>query len=433
MHFAAGTSCGSVRGVLRLVPVCVLLIGMCCLAGCLDFDAAARCAREGVCADAGAGGGGAQAGDSGFGGGQVGPSDGGIPLGEYCSRFLEVFCSHATRCGVVSSMPNCVAMSGTRNYGITARCEATADAVDAGRQAYSAQNAAACIATYATVSCGELLANLISTCGAVTAGALARGDNCFSSADCSRDDYCSSDYTLTCGGRCLARAPVGTVFVDGGTVPCAFGSEFVYDRCIAAPKRGDVCRIDAGVISVMASCPLDSYCDGTTSRCAALRQEGEPCTSADQCLPPSYVCAPPADGGSVCQRFAAAGEACAGRQCSLDLQCVSDGGTSYCAPHRALGDACSPATFCTFGSACGDVSDGDGGTIKRCVAAPKIGEPCSFQNPCGEGYCSGNPGTCQALRRDNEPCQTSESCESAVCRPPPDGGVSRCRRGTSCQ
>lgn len=253
--------------------------------------------------------------------------------------------------------------------------------------------------------------------GATTCAApLANGERCDGDAACA-SLFCDPFRRVCDGGSlgapCTASCAHELLCLDGrcaegglgdpcwGT-SCARGLGCLNGRCAEKGGRG-------------AACSPGSCADGLAcivvapeSRCTADSAAGEscatrPCGRGVWCEPTQHVCVPQAPDGATCR---------------ADDECASWSCRNTCQPRVAppgRGESCEWAA-CSEGLACD-------GTLRRCVDAPKDGEPCG--RSCAAPGCA-EPTLCaRGLRCDERGlCHRSwMAFPSCAWEPCPDGFV----------
>lgn len=253
---------------------------------------------------------------------------------------------------------------------------------------------------------------------------------------CLLDEHCAPGEF--CAGACqppnceCSGCPVGTCTPSGqggcqddsdcGTGECNDGV------CSAGPQLGDAC-------TQTYECYPVGQC--VNNVCVEKSGPGEACTALDGCVDP-FLCVE-----GTCQIMNLTCEpARAGRRCTWLRVCddsswcdLFDGVT--CKPRARLGaecettllrdvETCMPGSTCTYDEASG---------TNRCVALPKLGEPCTGQCDTGSfcfgGVCQGDP-VGRRCDYDN-PCPSGLRCHDdlEVCAPPAAVGES-CRDTVDC-
>lgn len=157
---------------------------------------------------------------------------------------------------------------------IAASYEEANAAADEGMAKYHADKAGACVASFASVSCGA--SDLADECDEIFSGNIAQGDECQASNQC-REGRCGGieyddDFNVSQPGACQPYLELGETCDYGDCGPNAYCDDIVND--------------DTG---------------GFTYACVALKDNGEACEDFDGCK--SGYCEAPADdpgGQAVC-------------------------------------------------------------------------------------------------------------------------------------
>ncbi|MDY7229154.1 choice-of-anchor A family protein [Hyalangium rubrum] len=269
-------------------------------------------------------------------------------------------------------------------------------------------------------------------------------DNCNGQID--EGFECAGASSRSCTAWCGAA---GTQTCDPAT--CGYG------ECASA----SCCRADA-------DCGGGSFCEGST--CAAQRENGESCSSANQCASGQCVdgvcCNGACDGacdacnltGSVgtcgftpatvrCRDsagtcdveeyctgmsascpadiFLSAGTACTpdGNSCTLDM-C---NGSGHCAhPPAPVGVSCNDGNACTTGDVCNGAGTCGGSTLS--CNSPPDAQCYQSAGTCTDGACSYTPKSAGTSCNDGNTCTTGDVCNGAgtcggtalSCNSPPD-------------
>lgn len=445
----------STERVLRLGFLSVVSV----LAACGD-DGASGIAEDGGMADghdsglderdvgdAGDGSGDAQVGDGGD-----EPSDGGPDGGmhstltpsQLCSRLRaeadEWFCAQP-------SIDDCDAILDAASE----RCQVVVDAVEAGRLAFDADAAQACLDDLTTSQLGDAFSSRYLPCEEVFIGRIEPGEDCFFdygfvANECVPSAYCSQG--SACPGTCKPYRTKGQSCGSDG--PCA--PELACKRdcqppcdgtCEPRPGAGEDCEATQGL------CQSGLICDATTDpySCLDPLPNGEACTRPYQCA--SFWC----DDGECAPRPTAQ---CEDRSdCDDDELCDRSSGVGMCEPARGEGEACDDAPDCQDGLQC--LFNWSGGDSKCVASAGEDGDPCLPWGCEPDHYCADESGelTCRPVRGMGETCEEpsnelplTPSCEpglhcmlssSGTCLPPGGMGepcyyndVESCEHGLVC-
>jgi hypothetical protein len=328
---------------------------------------------------------------------------------------------------------------------------------------------------------------LIGVRGSDAARCRSIGNSCLQNGDCCTN-YCATQSRT----RRLCECPPGTVnchnvCVDPATAfqsdpaNCG-GCDIVCPRttcqigvcaqgsCGLAPDPnalGASCN-DGDGCTLNDVCQADGSCAGAPVVCAAIDQ----CHDAGVCNPATGVCSNPAkangapcnDGNACTQSDSCQNGVCtsgAPMVCTASDQChdagVCDAQTGQCTnPPKADGAACDDGDACTQTDICqGGVCIGtnpvgcpaldqchDVGTCDpttgQCTNPPKAdgaacgdGDPCTTNNTCQGGVCSGGePVVCPAP----DECHDAGTCDPSTgqCTPPEKANGSACSGGTCC-
>lgn len=226
------------------------------------------------------------------------------------------------------------------------------------------------------------------------------------------------------GGPCAETSDCAVGFCPGLATQC--------HRCTAFTAPGAVCS--PGMIECdprLARCAPESPSGGL--RCVSLKENGAPCTHADECA--ARGCREEG-AGRICEAVQP-GTACKSQEdCPLDAYCKPRGELSVCAPRAKNGEACAlaPRACAEPEAAC---------VAGKCLTHPFSlgdGQTCHDFTDCQPGlYClGGNSGSATGkCIRQAAPGEACEPIDFGVC------GVAglclnkRCHRllaaGASCQ
>ncbi len=302
------------------------------------------------------------------------PSGEPISIDELASAAASIGCANADRCA-----------GGTRSYESLTReqvtdCEAqlatwlevTAFArlrssVAAGRIAYHADRARACLEEQTALGCG-VSAMAPPSCDATFEGLVADGGACTQQEECGPQSQCR------------------------GASGCTSGT------CVHVPQLGEACE---------AQCATDAYCSSGT--CVARRAAGAACETSVECGT-GLTCR---GGACAATTPPAAGETCFGT-CAEGLVCGVTGVSSpTCRAPRTDG-TCTPTygggSDCPSGQTC--VLSGPGATEGTCGAYPTAGQACS--TACARGARCVD-GMCFAVVAQGGACESDLECETGHC------------------
>lgn len=295
--------------------------------------------------------------------------------------------------------------------------------------------------------------------------------------DCDDGDPCTIDYCDSGTGDCKNEIMPGSPCDDGD--PCTYNDQCNGSGCVGTPKNcddGDECTVDScdpitgeclhEIIPGSACddgdpCTMNDVCDG--SGCAGTPMfcdDGDPCT-VDECdgmggCTFTIMAGSPCDDGDPCtNNDECTGSGCVGipTDCSyLDSDCTigqCDGAGGCISVPRGNGTACDDGDPCTVNDGCIDgvctgtpldcssldsdctigQCDGAGG----CISVPindgfacSDGDPCTFNDACNGGVCTGTQNNCD----DGDPC-TIDYCVDGVCHNDIAAG-SPCDDGDAC-
>jgi hypothetical protein len=286
-------------------------------------------------------------------------------------------------------------------------CDGVSASVLAGRIAFVAAEAAACLDRIRAMSCDVLLAALVEDdflpglCPAVLQGQSGVDGVCTDSYDCADPASLACHLTSSCNGVCRPRGGLGE---PCGSSECARGSTCSASGCLRVAEEGEACG------SKVAECHPLLLCDPTGI-----------------CVKP--VVGYPCMAGGWENMFS----------CGLFLTCKTDvlpgagASAGTCAAFANLGESCTPGSAdCGWGRYCVP-ADGGG----ECATQGRLGEVCGpvldgaailATKDCLEGYCDRRPGElgghCQPFRALGERCVRDVECDNAAGR--------HCRAG-ACQ
>lgn len=235
----------------------------------------------------------------------------------------------------------------------------------------------------------------------------ANGAACASNAECLDDLLCIAQQCRALplpGGSCLEGLCSAPGFCEGvGDAGVCLarkdeGAACLEGQCLTSlvcdPLRGVCVRIQLSsgdACSLAQKCPVGEVCLGgsalSTGVCHAPQPEGEPCLVHRDCQ--AHLACQSADGGSTCQRRAAAGASCPTTQtCQTSAVCAA----SVCTELPLPGESCAETRACRWGL-CRDLANSsDGGAV--CGSLLSGARPCTRPEECSSGQCAG--GTCVA-------------------------------------
>ncbi len=311
-------------------------------------------------------------------------------------------------------------------------------AISAGRLAYDASHAQACLDAIAAATCnGSGITYVIADCRATLRGTVASGGACDSALldlECAHG-MCgpSADPNApVCASTCTPYLVFGTDCTAGGTCDPTQGLACVNGKCHAPLDLDEPCA-NAG------DCKLGLSC--VNKKCVRPIA-GTPCDSfANDCAPGFYCPAPDVDAGSACVAQIAQGGSCgeqrpgiaANHWCASDLTCkgfsieIGLGASTVtqgaCAPAAEEGESCvnEPApgelkvviSGCKTGLAC---------PSGKCQKPPISGACANTANPyfqclMGAAYCDLNqsPPPCVTAKDNGTECQADGDCKSGNC------------------
>jgi hypothetical protein len=191
--------------------------------------------------------------------------------------------------------------------------------------------------------------------------------------------------------------------------------------CAALQNQGQPCTNDDD-----AECDDGLVCFRATGKCEALRATGEECGMNLPVCKPGLTCLDQGDGPAcvaITQLYAKKlGDDCDAKTdlCAPGLVCESvSGGTPPAAPGKcaetvASGANCkrSQPNQCPLDQYCDATDPGQTGT---CVDRPGDGDACLSRTPaCADGLACID-GTCRAIHGNGEPCTSNAQCWSGTC------------------
>ena len=327
-----------------------------------------------------------------------GGSTGSAPesLDVYCPKFVTAESTQLSNCfggplDIWTSVLN-----------TTLPCSELADAVDAGRIAFSPAKAGDCIGALTKDTCADfLMSSDPQACVATLAGKVAAGGSCFADNDCSDTaDFCSIAVG-TCGGTCTAHLAMGTACDLGVNNECANG--------LYCDPQTLTC---ASTSSLPPLATLGGSCGLNLTTHAFL-----PCATGLVCNTAQQICMNPTKEGSGC--YSGEGMCEQFTYCNGAGGCIAFPMDAGFPPFPDGGAPCAVAGMCerypsTAGAFCGTVSgtdavgclgglycntaiDGGNGANGVCAPLGGAGAPCNYGQECSSNRCSGSgatPGTC---------------------------------------
>jgi hypothetical protein len=265
-----------------------------------------------------------------------------VALGELSAELQGSLCDWAVRCAHAPDRATCERLIDPKGYDV----RRAQDAAAAGRIAYDADAAGACVAATAGAHC---LATPFSdaSCDRMFVGQLAAGAACSSDYECAGGARCTEP---SCDAQCCVGScgppPSGQqtppeLAAEGETcvthTDCELGTYCERDqRCTRTPDQ-------EGAHCLYGCARGDLYCDVDSETCKAWAGAGDACD-------PEGVTAPPCDPAwsfcdGVCRARPGAGDACDDtvRMCIASTWC--DGAT--CQARGAPGATCDDPDQCT--------------------------------------------------------------------------------------
>jgi hypothetical protein len=283
------------------------------------------------------------------------PGDGGGGIGggqTGCANLATKVCERFATCAPAllplfgfSDMASCVSFE-------QGSCETTLSSPHSGdAQALAAQ----CGDALGAMSCDQFLGGDNAASCIPHGGTSAIGGSCSNSWQCASGSCALSDPSVC--GACAAQVPPGQ--------PCNFG-QCAPNLACSASAPGSTTTVCAAFVGIGATCndsavcPVNAYCDATTSKCTKLPAPGETCdpatvTFCDLAGPPAFCdattskCAATTivSPGDPCDPSNIFAVACKGT-CVLD----ADAGTGTCTATVPLGGTCATGDVCAAGYPC---------------------------------------------------------------------------------
>jgi len=372
----------------------------------------------------------------------------------FCKEAVPAYCAWMAACHpaqVNETVAECITLQ-------SPDCDFDLRAYDreaaAGRLAWDADRARACIAALAAPRCGS---EPFDTCRDLFVPRASPGGACydlsrrwelnayagFANGECAGPRFCPYG---TCAATCPAPVALGQ--------PCAGPGQFCAEDAYCSFTNGCQPRALLGAsCSFSSDCRADLWCAGGDGApcsldngpcgCAASKAGGEPCVSPLQCAANLGCYA-----GSCRVHAGKAGEPCARTRrpaCEPGLLCLraAEGDlTGTCAPRRAAGERCFDGSDCADGLLCrtdglcgrpsgpggpcalpagvnreGDCAAGLACSGSACVARPTaLGSSCTLTAYCfGHAvWCTAAPGTsgqCAPRVGAGQSCAPPASCE----------------------
>lgn len=246
-----------------------------------------------------------------------------------------------------------------------------------GRASLNTTGASACIALFNGRTCAE---GLPSGCDALLTGLVARGGNCYQSAECDSTSWCDS--SSSCPGRCVARIALGQPV--SGDARCVENAYPYNGVCTALVAMGQSCAPTGGS-TIARACMNGGSC--INNLCAARQldlTENQPCTPNTnpecarglQCV--ANRCVPLVDLNGACD---------SARICKWDLYCSP---ANVCVRPGPSGAVCGPDQRCASGLYCNRPT---GSTTGTCAPFKQVDQPCAAQFECNTDtmYCTTTP------------------------------------------
>ena len=356
--------------------------------------------------------------------------DGGIPFSDLPAAFASAVCNHAcpemamagSHSGGAGPLPALIAHAGSScapwlaGLFTASILKENATAVDAGRQTYSATNAARCIAWVTEadhcVSAFSSPSIMPSFCNDVFVGAIANGGACQNSSDCT-SHYCNFSTSNSCGmGTCDTQTTIALGADCSGNGACDPGSHVAanceqngststcvgYDIAAVNVALGGACGyVKTGNVYAASYCATGLYCNASNV-CATRIALGQPCDNTLNNCVENTICT----GSSALTCTALPLITTAGASCTVGS---SD---TLCDP--TMGLVCVPTTGGM--GACMATGDGTAGAV--CSGTNLEG--LAAGTPCATGLtCSGMTSRCVAQLANGNACQMNSDCISNNC------------------
>lgn len=262
-----------------------------------------------------------------------------VALADFSSAAADAVCDWATRCLHMPDRPTCERFIDPKTYD-TRRA---ADAVAAGRLAYDADAAGACVQAtrdayclavpFTDPSCGDMFVGLVAETEACTSDFECIGGGRCMNPSCS-GQCCSG----TCGPPLTGMPPepkqIGESCTNHGD--CVENAHCGFDRICA--ERPD----EAGEPCVFGCARGDLYCDTDDLTCKQFAAAGEVCDETGETARPCDEAWSWCDG--VCKHRPGVGEACGEPPQSCVAAAYCDNGT--CKARGTVDDACTSNDQC---------------------------------------------------------------------------------------
>ncbi|CAN5719228.1 hypothetical protein BH11MYX3_BH11MYX3_32890 [soil metagenome] len=299
----------------------------------------------------------------------------GVALDDVPDLFRSEYCQYLSRCHLVQSQSECEAL----NIGIDLHIDASLRAaIDAGKVHYDGGKLSECYGHFGDQSCDRTSegarAPASDACNEALAGTVGAGGVCALDAECVSQSCNVPDCPdACCQGTCIGDTPPPTSVAIGG----------------ACETTSDCAR---------------SYCDSTTSVCAAFKVAGATCTAATECDYDLGCAGTP----RTCKAMPKLGEACPDGACR-DVGNYCNTATMTCARVGLPGDPCTTRVDCSGVYICDATS--------HCATGPREGEACSSTLRCSQigNFCDPTSMTCRPPQADGAMCTSDSQCTSSFC------------------
>jgi hypothetical protein len=255
---------------------------------------------------------------------------------------------------------------------------------------------------------------LVDACKSVFTGKSPAGSPCPNFIECAPGSQCSIQFGGThCTSMCEALGPIGSTC---NTSNCATGGFCDNTKKMCVPQldagatcgqfpshqcKGDLVCVSSATGSTNGTCGpaggVGATCHFTNPDCvvgltcdtmvmppvcAARKQQGQPCSSSDQC-DPRFLCVGISMGAGTCQTPIPKGGTCPGDGCLAPHQCVG----GVCTPPPSIGDTCDKSCLTGY---CDTVSH-------TCKARVAVGGACDTMSVAvcmGTAQCDPTSKTC---------------------------------------
>ena len=224
-------------------------------------------------------------------------------------------------------------------------------------------------------------------CQGLITGQRTDGDPCLHDWDCADGANCSDREGSQCWDRCQD-----------------------VDESSANDGADLLCGDDA--------CSEDEYCGRESDTCEQRGTEGDACDPEHRrSCAEEYICT--RDESCEEPNLQSEGDACIDRVdvCEPGLVCFADPrgpstllSTGHCAPPGDAGDDCRFDHDCEYGLYCIGENDEE----SRCSRPNPVGEICSTNDHCDDGYC--DDGECIELAGAGDSCTRNDECQSGHCQ-----------------